>query len=194
MGAALTGQGPPPTDPTVSLMRYTNGERGRLWYDVAHFDQLFQPRFAQNVTAEYRVIGTDAAGTTPIIEVVNTEWLVDRPVSIRGVATPDPRYRGEPGKLLVQFDPSEYFPIVPGAAHYWILLVSPLDADHPDYRYAVVSNPARTALWILSATPHIDEADMRTILARLMSPEFGFSSVLFEKPNFVITTHMPSAK
>ena len=188
MGAALTGQGPPPTDPTVSLMRYTNGERGRLWYDVAHFDQLFQPREAQDVKARYTVVSTGAAGTSPVIEVVNTEWLVDRPITITGTAFLDPHYR-EPGKLLVQFNPSELFPLVPGPAHYWILMVSPLDAEHPDYRYAVVSNPARTALWILSATQRIDEQDMREILARLMSPEFGFARTQFEQPNFVLTKH-----
>jgi len=189
MGAIFSGQAPPPTDPTVSLVRYTGGATGRKWFDVAHFSQLFQPAGARDVIATYQVTDWGASGTSPKISVTNSEWLVDRQIEIRGVAWQDPHYPGEPGKLLVQFTPSEYFPLVPGPAHYWILMVSPIDDAHPDYRYAVVSNPTRSALWILSSTPQISDEDYGYILTRLLSPEFGFTDTQLHYPNLVPTRH-----
>jgi apolipoprotein D and lipocalin family protein len=44
---------------------------------------------------------------------------------------------------------------------YWII-----DLD-PDYRWAVVGEPKRKYLWILSRTPVMDEAVYRQIVSRL---------------------------
>jgi apolipoprotein D and lipocalin family protein len=51
---------------------------------------------------------------------------------------------------------------------YWIV-----DLD-PDYRYAVVSEPKREYLWILSRTPQMPPDDYDQVLARIR--ELGFDS------------------
>jgi apolipoprotein D and lipocalin family protein len=48
-----------------------------------------------------------------------------------------------------------------GRGDYWVVM---LDAD---YRYAVVSEPSREYLWILSRTPQMDGALYDGIVARL---------------------------
>jgi apolipoprotein D and lipocalin family protein len=51
-------------------------------------------------------------------------------------------------------------------APYWII---ELDED---YQYAVVGDPSREFLWILSRAPSLDEATLSGILSRL--PDYGY--------------------
>ena len=49
----------------------------------------------------------------------------------------------------------------PFSGDYWILDLA------PDYSYAVVGEPSRKYLWILSRTPQMDEATYREITERI---------------------------
>jgi apolipoprotein D and lipocalin family protein len=49
----------------------------------------------------------------------------------------------------------------PFKGNYWIIDLS------PDYQWAVVGEPSRKYLWILSRTPVMDETVYQRILARL---------------------------
>jgi len=69
---------------------------------------------------------------------------------------PDPELSA---KLKVSF-----FPLF--EADYWIIDLG------PDYEYAVVGEPSRRFLWILSRTPNMDEAVYEEIISRL--PEKGY--------------------
>jgi apolipoprotein D and lipocalin family protein len=51
----------------------------------------------------------------------------------------------------------------PFFADYWII---DLDLDK-DYRYAVVGEPDRKYLWIISRTPQLDDVTYRQILERI---------------------------
>ena len=48
-----------------------------------------------------------------------------------------------------------------GRGDYWVVMLD------PDYRYAVVSEPSREYLWILSRTPQLDGGTYDGIVARL---------------------------
>ena len=69
-------------------------------------------------------------------------------------------------KLEVRFAPEwlSFLPIVWG--DYWVI-----DLD-PQYQVAVVSDPSRNYLWILSRTPQIAPQVYEEVLQRLQQQEF----------------------
>lgn len=140
----------PPLDVVdkVDLDRYS----GR-WYEIARYPNSFE-RGCVGVTADYTPRDDGR------IEVVNTcfESSLDGPSrEIRGSA----RVVDETSnaKLKVTF-------FWPFEGDYWII-----DLDE-DYEYAVVGEPSRTFLWILSRTPQMDEAIYEDIVATLPSKAY----------------------
>ena len=119
------------------------------WYEIAKYPNFFQQQCFGGTTAEYAI--RDDGN----ISVVNTcrEGSLDGPESrIEGCATiADSTVNA---KLSVVFFP-------PFGAPYWII---DLDAD---YQWAVIGEPSRSTLWILSRTPTLDEGTYQDILSRL---------------------------
>jgi apolipoprotein D and lipocalin family protein len=66
-------------------------------------------------------------------------------------------------KLSVRFDP---FPARLFPGDYWIIELG------ENYEYAVVSDPNRATLWILSRTPQLDAAVYDAIIASLDAKGF----------------------
>jgi len=127
----------------VELGRYT----GR-WYEIARYPNSFEPGCV-GVTADY------ALREDGRISVLNTciEGNLDGNVrTIEGVArVVDPSTNA---KLAVSF-------FGPFEGDYWILELG------EDYEYAVVGDPSRNFLWILSREPTLDEDLYEDILSRL---------------------------
>jgi apolipoprotein D and lipocalin family protein len=148
--AAMIGLGgcgavypPLATVDNVELGRYT----GR-WYEIARYPNSFETECV-GVTADY------ALREDGRISVVNTcvEGSLDGNVRlIEGVARVVDRATN--AKLAVTFFP-------PFEGDYWILELG------EDYEYAVVGDPSRRFLWILSRKPTLDEVLYEDILGRL---------------------------
>jgi apolipoprotein D and lipocalin family protein len=68
-------------------------------------------------------------------------------------------------KLRVQF-------FWPFRGDYWIIDLA------PDYTFAVVGDPSRKYLWILSRTPQMDEALYREIVDRTAGKGFDVSKLV----------------
>jgi apolipoprotein D and lipocalin family protein len=137
----------------VELGRYT----GR-WYEIARYPNSFETG-CMGVTADYalREDGRISVVNTCVgrISVVNTcvEGSLDGNVRlIEGVARVVDRTTN--AKLAVTFFP-------PFEGDYWILELG------EDYEYAVVGDPSRRFLWILSREPTLDEVLYEDILGRL---------------------------
>ena len=118
------------------------------WYEIARYDNSFE-RGCVGVTAEYTPRDDGR------IDVVNTciESSLDGPSrDIRGSA----RVVDDTGnaKLKVSF-------FWPFEGDYWII---ELDED---YEYAVIGEPSRRFLWILSRTPQMDDTTYDAITAAL---------------------------
>lgn len=128
--------------PSADLARYAG-----KWYEIARLPNRFQRACAGDTTATY-TLRPDGK-----ITVVNECRQADgRMKSARGTA----RLAGgkEPNtKLKVTF----FWPFY---GNYWII-----DLD-PDYRWAVVGEPKREYLWILSRQPTLDAAVYEGILER----------------------------
>jgi apolipoprotein D and lipocalin family protein len=126
---------------SVDLARYSG-----LWYEVARLPNRFQDKCAGDVTAEYQLVEADR------MKVVNRCRKENGQITeAQGVARVAGR-RGENSRLKVRFAPSflSFLPFVWG--DYQIIELA------PDYSYALVGEPSRKYLWILSRTPHLDEA------------------------------------
>jgi apolipoprotein D and lipocalin family protein len=140
------------------------------WYQVALFPNFFQRQCVSDTTATYRLL---ADGRVDVTNRCRTEsGAFDQVI---GVARPTGSLQGStlaPAQLEVTFLPSwlRWLPV--GWGRYWVIQL----AD--DGRYAVISEPSREYLWILSRQPRLDPADEAIIRARLAQQGFSDLSAL----------------
>jgi apolipoprotein D and lipocalin family protein len=135
---------------SVDLHRYAG-----MWYEIARFPNRFQEDCVGNVTATYTALENGE------VKIVNRCLREDGEYTeAEGIA----RRAGDEGpvsKLRVRFAPSflSFLPFVWG--DYWIIDLA------RDYSYAVIGEPKREYLWILSRTPSLDEPVLTAIFDRL---------------------------
>lgn len=160
------------TVPSVDLKQF----QGR-WYQIAYYPNTFQRQCVANTTADYRLLMTGQ------IEVINTCSTANRGKSqvIGAARVKPPKFLGIPvaqgtdtAKLEVRFAPTFLAWINAVWAPYWVIQL----AD--DYRYAVVGEPNREFLWILSRTPWLDPADRAQIDARLAEQSYDAGRLVDE--------------
>lgn len=134
----------------VDVARYVG-----VWYEIARYPNAFE-QGCVGVTAQYTL---NADGSVKVINTCRPDSLDAAPTTIEGRAQIADTTSN--AKLNVSF-------FGPFGAPYWII-----DLD-PDYQWAVVGEPSRSFLWILSRTPTLDEALYQDILSRL--PEKGYDA------------------
>lgn len=124
------------------------------WYDVASFPQRFQ-KGCHCTSATYTV-------KDGYIEVYNSCYKKEkgRMVDITGKAFIDDSFSN--AKLKVQF-------FRPFKANYWII---GLDEE---YQFAVIGEPKRKYLWILSRNPHPEEEELQKWIALARQKGFDVS-------------------
>jgi apolipoprotein D and lipocalin family protein len=144
---------------TLELERYVG-----TWYQVAWFPNRFQRQCVSDTRAAYR------GQTNGRIEVINTCRLADGTTDrARGEARPVGALSDgqlQPAALQVSFLPHLLRWTGIGWGSYWVIQL----AD--DYRYAVVSEPTREFLWVLSRTPMLGDSDRRQIREKLTAQGF----------------------
>ena len=128
---------------TLDVDRYSG-----TWYEIASYPQRFQ-KGCTATTATYTV---NPDGTLAVLNECNKGELDGPKVSAEGRARL--KDSTKPGQLEVSF-------FGPFWGDYWVI-----DLD-PDYQYAVVGQPSRDYLWILSRTPTMAAGDYDGILRRL---------------------------
>lgn len=149
VGAALAAKkrsgAPLETVEFVDVERY----QGR-WFEIAHYPAWFERESDKNTTAQYTALPDGR------IRVVNhTTDSQGRPRTARAMArVVDAATKA---KLKVSFNP-----LLP-SGDYWIIDL----AD--DYSYAVVGEPRRRFLWILSRTTRLPAHVFDGIAARLLA-------------------------
>lgn len=159
---SLSGCGLPSENPEWPLATVAQIDLERYmgrWYEIARYPNSFEVGCSA-VTADYELRD---GGT---VSVVNTCRGADGASVSRVISgfarVSDPATNA---KLTVYF-------FYPFGAPYWII---DLDAE---YQYAVVGDPSRTFLWILSRTPRLDPATYEQILQRL--PAMGYDPTRLE--------------
>jgi len=135
------------TVPNVDLTRYV----GR-WYEIARYPAWFEKDCASDVTATYTALPSGK------IEVLNECRQADGQVK-RSKGTARVVDKRTNAKLKVTF-------FWPFSGNYWIIDLA------PDYSYAVVGEPDRRYLWILSRSSQLTESVYGQIVTRVR--ELGY--------------------
>ncbi len=152
--AAATPKAPVQVVESLDLARYAG-----KWYEIARLPNRFQRACAGDTTATY-TLRPDGR-----IDVLNQCREADGKLrSARAVAK---RAGGnEPtSKLKVTF-------FWPFQANYWVIALD------PDYRWAVVGEPGRKYLWILSRTPQMDETEYERVLSLIEKQGYQTKNLL----------------
>jgi|GraSoiStandDraft_41_1057321.scaffolds.fasta_scaffold228389_2 apolipoprotein D and lipocalin family protein len=141
--------------PHVDMQRYAG-----MWYEVARLPNGLQANCVADVTATYRLLDDGS------LKVINRCREGERRFSIAvGRAVPA---SGDPSwaRLKLSYQPRWLQWLPASSIDYWVVMLD------PDYRYAVVSEPSRGSLWILSRTPTMDSAMYDGIVARLRAQRY----------------------
>jgi lipocalin len=137
----------------VELNRYLG-----VWYEIATVPTTFE-KDCVAVTATYSL---RPDGKVKVLNQARKKTLDGPETKIAGRAwVPEAR---EPGKLKVSF-------FLWFAADYWIIELG------KEYDYAVVGDPHREYLWILSRTPQMDEKLYQDLLQRIAGRGYDVSRI-----------------
>ena len=147
-----SGAEPLVTVGTVDLQRYAG-----QWFEAAKYPNRFQRQCIADTTATYRLLDNGRVG------VVNRCRTVEGMDEASGIAR---LVDGRTDRLQVSFLPAALRWLPFGWGDYWIIELA------PDYRYAVIGEPSREYLWVLSRTRTLSPEDRRAIDARL--PAHGY--------------------
>jgi apolipoprotein D and lipocalin family protein len=139
---------------TLDVPRYLG-----TWYEIAKFPNLFQKKCVGNTKAVYSL---KSDGN---LQVLNSCKTASGETSEAEGAARQIGAKDSP-KLEVRFAPEwlSFLPFVWG--DYWVI-----DLD-PQYQVAVVSDPRREYLWVLSRTPQIDPKVYDDLLQHLKQQQF----------------------
>jgi len=131
-------------EPVRSVPQLDIGRYAGQWHEIAHLPVSFQKKCVGDITATYAL---RADGRISVHNACRTSD--GERIAAEGVARP---VEGEPGQLQVRFVPDwlAWVPLV--WADYWVIALD------PDYQWAVVGDPDRKYLWILSRSPRMDAA------------------------------------
>lgn len=147
----------------LNLTRYQGS-----WFEIARFPNSFQTACVGGDHADYAIQPNGR------VRVTNRCRHADGTVAqVQGDARlADPANPAAQARLQVRFAPAwlSWLPVV--WAPYWVIVLD------PDYRYAVVSEPKRQYLWILSRTPTLDPATYDAILAQLAQRGYDLSKLV----------------
>lgn len=147
--------------PSVDLSRYAG-----VWYEIARLPNRFEDKCAGDVTAEYTPLGKGR------LKVVNRCLKGDGRLSEATGVAKLAGGRGDTSRLKVRFAPSflSFLPFVWG--DYQIIELA------PDYSHALVGEPGRKYLWVLSRTPRMDEGTYRRLTEAAGSQGFDVSRLV----------------
>ncbi|RYU78172.1 lipocalin family protein [Hymenobacter persicinus] len=145
-----------PTVPHVDVHRYMG-----LWYEVARLPTRYE-KDCQHVTAEYRLMPD---GKVSVLNTCHKHELEGPVEKVKGTARVVDKTTN--AKLKVSF-------FWPFEGDYWIL-----DLDHHDYQYALVGEPGRKNLWILSRKPHLERAWRDQLVAKGRELGFPVENLIF---------------
>lgn len=152
----------------VDLQRFAG-----QWFDLAHLPNRLQANCVSDTTATYQPQPDGSLEVVSRCRESLEKWNV-----VEGRAF---RAEGDTSgaRLKVTFLPSwlQWIPL--GRGDYWVVMLD------PDYRYAVLSEPSKKHIWILSRTQTLDPAIYKSIIDSLRATGYPVERL-------VKTPHQPA--
>ena len=149
----------PPIAPVQSVAKVDLTRYVGTWHEIARFPMYFQNQCVGDVTANYSQMDNGK------IKVINR------------CRTKDGEFDQAEGKASVvensgdaQLKVSFFWPF---KADYWVIGLD------PDYRWAVVGNPNRKYLWILSRSKTITPNDLAAAKASAVAQGFALEQLIY---------------
>lgn len=151
----------PRTEDHVDLKRYQG-----TWYELARLPMFFQRNCAQS-EAHYALKPDGNIAVTNRCRTMEGKWE-------EATGTASPQVEGKTDKLWVVFD-NWFSRLLPGVAkgNYWVLDVS------DDYKLAIVGNPNRKYLWLLSRTAHVDDKTRNDLLMKAQQQGYDTTRLIW---------------
>ncbi len=148
---------------TLDIIRYA-GE----WHEIARLPMFFQRKCVGDVTAQYTLRDDGLVGVRNSCRNEDDETDV-----VDGVARRDPDHDG---RLEVRFAPDwlSWLPLT--WADYWVIALD------PDYQWAIVGEPGREYLWILSRTPDMPRAQLDELKTRATAMGYELDELIVSAP------------
>lgn len=156
-------QAPLQAVPDLDLARYAG-----TWHEIARLPMYFERRCARDITATYtpRADGSIAVRNACV-----------RDDGVRMSSQGEARKRGASNaKLQVRFAPGWLSALPFVWADYWVIAVD------EDYRWAVVGEPGREYLWILSREPTVDAKTFEDLKGRARMHGYDLSELIVVSP------------
>jgi apolipoprotein D and lipocalin family protein len=147
----------------VSVDRYVG-----KWYEVARFPNQFQTKCTGDVTAEYQKRDDGRLGVVNRCRMEGRKF--EQVAGVARIVDTDSN-----AKLKVRFAPAwlGWLPQVWG--DYWIVGLA------QDYSYAVVGDPRREYLWVLSRTPNMPEESYQAAVRQAGEQSFDVTKLVRTK-------------
>ena len=151
----------PKTVGEVDLKQYQG-----TWYEIARLPMFFQRNCAQS-EAHYSLKPDGNVGVTNRCRTIEGEWQ-------EATGTASPQVPGKTDKLWVVFD-NWFSRILPGVAKgdYWVLYIGDV------YKTAVVGNPDRKYLWLLSRTPTVSTSVKEKMLSEAQQQGYDTTKLIW---------------
>jgi len=143
--AGTPGPGTPQPVAMVDVPRYLG-----TWYEAARLPMFAQDSSSVNCEDTTATYTARPDGTIGVLNKCLNALAGDAPREAKGQAY------AVPGSGNARLRVSFFWPFY---GDYWVLGLS------PDYRWAVVGEPSRRWLWVLSRTPRMSEADLAEALS-----------------------------
>ena len=155
----------PKTVENVDLKRYQG-----TWYEQARLPMFWQRDCVQS-EARYSLKPDGNVEVLNRCRDAKGEWQ-----EAKGTASP--QVPGKTDKLWVEFD-NWVSTLLPGVTkgHYWVLYVG------DDYSTALVGNPDRRYLWLLSRKPQIDQQTRDELLSKAQQQGYDTTRLIWRTPD-----------
>lgn len=148
---------------TLDITRYA-GE----WHEIARLPMFFQRKCKSEIVAQYTLNDDGAVGV--LNRCRNDDGEMEE---AEGVAR---RVEGHPGRLEVRFAP-DWLSWMPFTwADYWVIALD------PEYQWAVVGEPGRDYLWILSRTPEMGRERFERIKTQVTEMGYELDELIVSAP------------
>jgi apolipoprotein D and lipocalin family protein len=160
----------------VTPLRSVDPQRlAGTWYEVARLPNLGQAACASDVTAHYELRQGDRLKVTQSCRTPTGKLETDV-----GIARPDTRDVRSAARWKVSYMPRwlQWLPV--GQGDLWVVMMDPAN------RFAVISEPTRQHLWVMSRSPKLPAEDLGRIVDRLTADGYPTRQLVLTRQSAVV--------